>query len=1321
VAGDRLMATDPQIRVAIAAHDEWLGLVQPVGLVVAPPLLVDRGVVIDRNIRPHQERLDALLTDDETAVTDIRMVFTDLLGWEEDDLADPAPEHCIRLPELDATLEPHWQVRDRDGAAQLLIRIEPEQTDLDKPPAEPAEGWTASPQLRFERLLRETRIPTGLLCTPEAVRLVYAPAGETSGHVTFRIRDMAQVMGRPILAAFDLLLGEYRTFRAEPGERLTSLLAESRTAQNTVSTRLARQVLGALHELLRGFVATDAWRHDGTAPITTLAAENPHFLYAGLVTVLMRLVFVLYAEDRDLMPADAHYEQNYGLRGLFRKLRDDAARHGDELMDRRYGAWARLLTLFRLIHAGGGRDGFRFIARKGRLFDPDRFPFLEGRATAEEPPSALPLLSDGTIWRVLERLLVLDGERLSYRTLDVEEIGSVYQAVMGFRIERRPGRALVLRSKGHHGAGVIVDLDALLAVRSSGRKKRLIDLDVASLTDREQRVVTAANTVEALAEALSGKIDEDATPTLAPSGQPLLQATDERRRSGSHYTPRSLTQPIVAETLRPILERLGPRATPDQILSLKVLDPAMGSGAFLVEACRQLADALEQAWEVHGVRPEVPPDEDALLYAKRLVVQRCLYGVDRNELAAELGKLSLWLATLARDHEFTFLDHSIRHGDSLVGLDQRQIEALSWAPQPAVPVDLMQGLLRARLAAAERERERIRAALDNEPEDQQRLVLQRAEQALADPKLVGDAVIAAFFSADRARAREEERLKVRGVIEQGGAGWQDRLKPTVNALRNGTPAVVPFHWPLEFPEVFDRGNSGFDAIVGNPPFAGRNTTIAINKREYPDWLQAINDGSNGNADIVAHFFRRAFELLREDGCLGLVATKTVRQGDTRASSLTCIRNFGGTIYAATRRRKWPGDAAVVVSIVHISKGKASSPFSLDGRKVPIITAFLFHDGGDNDPAPLRANAEICFEGAKIYGQGFTFDDSDTKGMANPISVMKELIVNDKRNAARIFPYLGGEELNDDPTHAHRRWVINFADFPLSKRENLPGWFECSDDRRKAMIREGIVAHDYPGPVAADWPDLLRIVKEKVKPERLRLADNQDAARLKKYWWQWGRYRPALFKAIAPLDRVLANSQVSKHLGMAFLPTGKIYAHTMGIFARSDFGFFCTLQSRVHEVWARFFSSSLEDRLRYTPTDCFETFPLVQSEASHRLEAVGQEYHDRRAELMREYDQGMTEIYNRFHDPDERSNAIGELRRLHDAMDRAVLDAYGWADIRPTCEFELEWQDDETENGRRRRKPWRYRWPEPVRDEVLARLLALNAQRAEEERLTFGDG
>src|SRR5690606_17127678 len=137
------------------------------------------------------------------------------------------------------------------------------------------------------------------------------------------------------------------------------------------------------------------------------------------------------------------------------------------------------------------------------------------------------------------------------------------------------------------------------------------------------------------------------TPQLLPTGSLYLQPTDERRRSGSHYTPRSLTEPIVRTTFRPILERLGDSPTPEQILELKVCDPAMGSGAFLVEACRQLGDELVKAWHAHDSVPTIPPDEDELLHARRIVAQRCLYGVDKNPMAVDLAKLSLWLATLA--------------------------------------------------------------------------------------------------------------------------------------------------------------------------------------------------------------------------------------------------------------------------------------------------------------------------------------------------------------------------------------------------------------------------------------------------------------------------------------------------------------------------------------------------------------------------------------------------------------------------------------------------------------------------------------------------
>src|SRR5208283_2605156 len=185
----------------------------------------------------------------------------------------------------------------------------------------------------------------------------------------------------------------------------------------------------------------------------------------------------------------------------------------------------------------------------------------------------------------------------------------------------------------------------------------------------------------------------------------------ERRRSGSHYTPRALTKPIVEAALEPVLKDLGPACRPEQILALKVCDPAMGSGAFLVEACRQLGEKLVEAWQRHGDKPVVEADEDELLLAERLIAQRCLYGVDKNPFAVDLAKLSLWLSTLAKDHPFTFLDHSLRNGDSLVGLTRKQISSFHWAP--AAQQSFLEDQLRKQIERITQHRRRILNARDN--------------------------------------------------------------------------------------------------------------------------------------------------------------------------------------------------------------------------------------------------------------------------------------------------------------------------------------------------------------------------------------------------------------------------------------------------------------------------------------------------------------------------------------------------------------------------------------------------------------------------------
>ncbi|MFH0903196.1 MAG: class I SAM-dependent DNA methyltransferase, partial [Pseudomonadota bacterium] len=223
------------------------------------------------------------------------------------------------------------------------------------------------------------------------------------------------------------------------------------------------------------------------------------------------------------------------------------------------------------------------------------------------------------------------------------------------------------------------------------------------------------------------------------------------------------------------------------------------------------------------------------------------------------------------------------------------------------------------------------------------------------------------------------------------------------------------------------------------------------------------------------------------------------------------------------------------------------------------------------------------------------------------------------------------------------------------------------------------------------------------------------------WWQFARPRPELRTAIEAFRRVLVCSQTSKHRTAVFVDSDQVFSTKVVVFAFDSVVSLCLFQSRVHSEWGLFLGSSLEDRPVYTPLDCFDTFPSpVGWECNSALSEAGRRYDDFRAALMVRNNEGLTKTYNRFHDPDERDPDILKLRDLHDAMDRAVLDAYGWTDIQPRCEFILDYEDDEEETpGKpsKRRKPWRYRWPDDIRDEVLARLLELNARRAEAEELT----
>lgn len=1280
---------------------EWLDHVPPVGLVVARTLLKELGLLPLRQTPIDTGQVGEIIGSElsKPALTDPWAFVEQVLGWEARHVAGapggPAvpDELLVALPEHGTTLRPTWAVAELgegDRRWQLLVRIEAPGVDPDARNA--LDGWEATPHQRFERLLRDTGVFAGLLISerderkdgevryyPE-FRLIYAPRGETSGHQSFPIRPMAMVAGRPMLGGLKLLLDRFRLFSDAGDRRLPALLKHSRDAQASVSTALAEQVLGALHELLRGLDSAEP------APVRELAASRPDHLYEGLLTVLMRLVFVLYAEDRDLLPSrsDARareiYETSYSVRGLYAKLTEDATLNPDT-MDERRGGWGGLLALFRLIHKGH-KTGF-VQARGGKLFDPDEFPFLEGRASKDEPGRIL-AVSDGCLLRILEGLMTLKlrgagRERLSYRTLDVEQIGSVYETVMGFTVEAATSRVIAIKAGKNNKTPVFVALDDLLAKKGKNRTKELKENVGRALTAAQGKSVEDAKSVEDLVAALDGMVDERGSPKkrVSATGTPILQPTGERRRTGSHYTPRSLTAPIVKYALEPAFARLGSDATPEQVLDLKVCDPAMGSGAFLVEGCRALGERLVTAWtRWPETRPAIPADEDEELHARRLVAQRCLYGVDKNPRAVDLARLSLWLATLARDHEFTFLDHALKCGDSLVGLTTAQIAAANWdESKPGLP--LFRQLVRDNVAKVINGR----AEIQNAPDDTMRAIQEarhrNLESEVSPIRIMGDAVISAFFAADKAKAREKARADVESQISSSPPRW-DLLKAASETLRIGEYGISPFHWEIEFPEIFVRENGGFDCVIGNPPFLGGSYITGSYGVGYFSYLTQSYLGCVHHCDYVGYFVRRDFDILRVGAVMGVITTKTIAQGDTREGALHAILGRGGHIVRAQRSFEWPGEASVFVVVLHISKGPLPIPPILDGEIVPRVSAFLVSGQEDSSPIRLAASPYVS-EGSKIYGQGFLFDDDDRA--ANPISRMHEILADRPDLGDRILPFIGGDEINSRSDQSAHRYVIFLSD--LKDEEEL-----------------------------AAYEPLVRIVKERVYPERMRLRDTSSGKQLKKKWWAYQAHRPKLYGKFSTIPRVLVNSLVSSHLSFVFVPSASVFSHKLGVIPSDGNSVFSCVQSRPHEIWTRFLSAPVGDGVSYSPTDCFSTFPFpVAFAANLDLGSAGERYHAYRAQMMLERGEGLTAIYNRFHARGENAPDVARLRTLHAEMDAAVLSAYGWYDLAGRAAPEFIEQDADEGKAPKTRLDW----PAEFKDEVLARLLALNADRAAAER------
>ncbi len=650
--------------------------------------------------------------------------------------------------------------------------------------------------------------------------------------------------------------------------------------------------------------------------------------------------------------------------------------------------------------------------------------------------------------------------------------------------------------------------------------------------------------------------------------------------------------------------------------------------------------------------------DELQLWARRQVASGCVYGVDINPLAVEMARLSLWLITLGKDVPFSFLDHALKCGDSLVGASRRQLEGWSLADsdEDHLPLSFEAVDSALHLASAARREVEALPVLEARDAETKAATLARADVATRWLRLAGDLLVAPSFAVE---SKSEQRELRNQLLDEFAAAVQSGdpapLRQRADALLDQQRTL---HWFAELPEVFEEG--GFDAVVGNPPFLGGQRISGVLGGLYRDHLvEVLAGGQKGSADLVSYFFLRAAGLLQPQGCMGLLATNTIAQGDTREVGLDQLVAGGLSIYQAVKSRPWPGDASVEVSVVHLARDGWAGSRKLEGDPVERISTNL-DAGPTGKPRRLALNRELSFQGSTVLGMGFVLSPEEAE----------ELIRKDSRNAEVLQPYLNGHDLNSHPEQKPSRWVINFRDWPLERAEQ--------------------------------YPDLISIVREQVKPER----DSNKRKTYRVNWWNFAEKRPALYRTIHPLSRVLACAQTSAHWVPAFLPKGIVYSHTVVVFALPNSAQYAVMQSTIHETWKLQHGPTLRNDPRYTPSDCFETFPFPHPDPRTPipgLEPIGEAYHETRRGMMLERQVGLTSLYNLFHIPSCADADIAGLQRLHAEMDAAVAAAYGWSDL------ELGHAFHENERG----QPRHTIAPE-ARSEILRRLLALNRQRHEQE-------
>ncbi|MFE3047668.1 Eco57I restriction-modification methylase domain-containing protein [Streptomyces albidoflavus] len=1236
----------------------------------------------------------------------ITFVLRELLEWQDalriadgddpfatdsaelDKLALDVPQHETRIRPDFALFEPGT------GKPALLGLILPIGTD----PTRRLKGsaWSATPADRLAQLCRHHGVELGLATDGRWWSLVWAPRRGVTSTAVFDAMSWPEQADRDVVRAFRSLLRRSRFFSVPEDERLPALMAKSLKKGADLTEGLGRQVRQAVEML-----------------VDAIGRANPAIdaqdAYRGAVAVMMRIVFLFYAEERELLPASSPiYARSYSASGLRKELKDQADQTSEIELGHSSAAWHRLIALFHAVYGGIDHPELPLPSYDGSLFSPDAHPWLDEVS-----------IDDRTVLHMLTAVQVVELgtgankelRQLSFRTLDVEQIGYVYEGLLAYEGTRATETVLGLMGKaGDEDEVGLSELDELARPFSTGESRDTEGLaeklaetykdsgigsaravaarlkkPFSSEKDREdfvRRLLGVTNGDRELVERLlpyAGLIRDDlrGDPVVILSGMVYVTDSELRQKTGTHYTPKELAEQVVEGALEPLVFSPGPLQTAnrdewkplnsEQLLRLKVADIAMGSGAFLVGACRYLAERLVKAWAVEGEQGAIDflggeshSDASAetdvapvVVRARRLIIEHCLYGVDINPMAVEMAKLSLWLVSMDPHRPFTFLDDRLIAGDSLLGITSReQLSSMNMNPEDARETsgdlyvwatgvtDLMTEVVNMRQQLVEM------GGKDLAELGRKREILAEIREKTAQASLFADLVAGAALAThvkdediphykykEREEAKErsaERRLleaaEAASAVAQDGAGpgsatWQ-HAREIADAwlavdLPEGAPRREPVHWPLVFPEVFE--SDGFDAVVGNPPFVAGSDISGFHGSAYRENLvHSVAYGTSGNADLVGYFMLRCHRLVGTTGQLGLIATNTLAQNVTRKVGLDQIVARGAVIRQSVKSMKWATKSAAVENCIvwtsNASLGEAAERIA-DGKVVDSITTSLSPSSRvDGNPYGLKdEDAPDCFYGTYIHSTEFTVSPGEAELMVRA----------DPKNSEVLSPYLGGEVYQNAGREANR-WVVNFRTWP--------------EERARS--------YDLP----------YRHVAENVKPKRMKSSD----PRLKEFWWRYKRPTVDLYEAISSLDQVIAIVRHSETLAPVFVDSGQVFGDALVIVASRDPGMLAVLASAPHYWWAIKHGSTIKGDPRYNTTSVYDTFPWP--EIGEELRELGLLLDSQLSRLSARFEIGLTGIYHRVGDVSCDDREVVSLRDTLRSIDEAVVLAYGWGDL-----------------------------------------------------------